>query len=84
MSNTSIWLIDRTFSGATTHSRYLQRIKLLQSIYLSIYLCSYLFIFDIYLFETFFNIYVYISAHGVMVIVVGNGHIDTSSNPGPG
>ena len=23
-------------------------------------------------------------AHGVIVIVVGNGHSDTSSNPGPG
>ena len=31
------------------------------------------------------QIYIYIylgSAHGVMVIIVGNGHGDTSSNPG--
>ena len=27
---------------------------------------------------------VYDGARGVMVIVVGNGHDDTSSNPGPG
>ena len=27
-------------------------------------------------------IYIYICDHGVMVIVVGNGHGDTSSNPG--
>ena len=32
--------------------------------------------------HTYIYIYIYGSARGVMVIVVGNGHGDTSSNPG--
>ena len=30
------------------------------------------------------NLIIHGGAHGVMVIVVGNGHGNTSSNPGPG
>ena len=40
----------------------------------------------IFLFHSYTNIIVYSygGAHGVMVIVVGNGYSDTSSNPGRG
>ena len=34
------------------------------------------------LFNKFITYFVYGGARGVMVIVVGNGHGDTSSNPG--
>ena len=39
---------------------------------------------SIYKRETVSNNYLHRGARGVMVIVVGNGHGDTSSNPGRG